>query len=319
MISEVVDPPDRLRERAQELAETIAKNSPAAMAATKKALWARAGARPHRRVQGRGAGHLVGMWGHPDQDEGPRAFAEKRDPVWLAARREPRVAPARSSLRRRRAAAPLDATATMTAGEAAGRRGTRRRRPRRGGVSRSRGGGGICPNGPDLVVAMMGVWIAGGVYVPVNPRLPVAEVDAVLDPDRAGRGRHRSRNRRVGTPIAPTTETLRSSRGRRARPARPTADPPHPRPRTSSCWIGSSARCAATANLAAPPTPNLIPVSMALNAGLYNALFGLRAGAALVIMDRFEPQRVRRRWWRATRSAPRCCHPPRWWRSPTPT
>ena len=29
---------------------------------------------------------------------------------------------------------------------------------------------------------------------------------------------------------------------------------------------------------------------MALNAGLYNVLFGLRAGAALVIMDRFEPE-----------------------------
>ena len=29
-----------------------------------------------------GAAHLVGMWGHPDQDEGPRAFAEKRDPQW---------------------------------------------------------------------------------------------------------------------------------------------------------------------------------------------------------------------------------------------
>ena len=38
------------------------------------------------------------------------------------------------------------------------------------------------------------------------------------------------------------------------------------------------------------PSPNLIPVSMALNAGLYNSLFGLRAGAALVIMDRFEPE-----------------------------
>jgi long-chain acyl-CoA synthetase len=37
------------------------------------------------------------------------------------------------------------------------------------------------------------------------------------------------------------------------------------------------------------PSPNLIPVSMALNAGLYNVLFGLRAGAELVIMDRFEP------------------------------
>ena len=39
MISQVVDPPERLREEAQALAETIARNSPAAMAATKRALW----------------------------------------------------------------------------------------------------------------------------------------------------------------------------------------------------------------------------------------------------------------------------------------
>ena len=81
MVSEVVDPPERLRERAQELGEVIAKNSPAAMAATKRALWGalelgltdacRAGAR-----------ELVSMWGHPDQEEGPRAFAEKREPEW---------------------------------------------------------------------------------------------------------------------------------------------------------------------------------------------------------------------------------------------
>src|SRR5207253_517841 len=36
------------------------------------------------------------------------------------------------------------------------------------------------------------------------------------------------------------------------------------------------------------PPPNLIPVSLSLNAGLYNALFGLRAGAGLVIMEQFE-------------------------------
>ena len=81
MVSQVVDPPDRLREAAQELGETIARNSPAAMAATKRALWGafemgltdacRAGAR-----------ELVGLWGHPDQREGPRAFAEKRPPQW---------------------------------------------------------------------------------------------------------------------------------------------------------------------------------------------------------------------------------------------
>jgi enoyl-CoA hydratase/carnithine racemase len=81
MISEIVDPPERLRERAQELGETIAKNSPAAMAATKKALWA---ALEHGLTDACkvGAGHLVSMWGHPDQDEGPRAFAEKREPNW---------------------------------------------------------------------------------------------------------------------------------------------------------------------------------------------------------------------------------------------
>jgi enoyl-CoA hydratase/carnithine racemase len=82
MISEIVDPPDRLRERAQELGETIARNSPAAMAATKKALWA---ALEHGLTDACkiGAQHLVSMWGHPDQEEGPRAFAEKRDPEWV--------------------------------------------------------------------------------------------------------------------------------------------------------------------------------------------------------------------------------------------
>src|SRR6478735_233729 len=64
MISQIVDPPDQLRDAAQELAERIAKNSPAAMAASKRALW--------RALE----------LGLPDQEEGPRAFAEKRDAQW---------------------------------------------------------------------------------------------------------------------------------------------------------------------------------------------------------------------------------------------
>jgi enoyl-CoA hydratase/carnithine racemase len=81
MISEVIDPPERLREAAQELAEKIAKNSPAAMAATKRALW---GALEHGLTDAcrAGAGELTGMWGHPDQAEGPAAFAEKREARW---------------------------------------------------------------------------------------------------------------------------------------------------------------------------------------------------------------------------------------------
>jgi enoyl-CoA hydratase/carnithine racemase len=83
MVSQVVDPPERLRDEARALAAKIARNSPAAMAATKRALWGalEAGLREACRA---GAKELVGMWGHPDQTEGPLAFAEKRAPVWLA-------------------------------------------------------------------------------------------------------------------------------------------------------------------------------------------------------------------------------------------
>src|SRR5580693_8622931 len=81
MISQVVDPPERLREEAQTLAEKIARNSPAAMAATKRALWG-ALERGLTDACKAGATELVSMWGHPDQVEGPLAFAEKRDPQW---------------------------------------------------------------------------------------------------------------------------------------------------------------------------------------------------------------------------------------------
>jgi enoyl-CoA hydratase/carnithine racemase len=81
MISQIVDPPERLREEAQALAEKVARNSPAAMRATKKALWGalEMGLTDACRA---GAQHLISMWGHPDQEEGPRAFAEKREPNW---------------------------------------------------------------------------------------------------------------------------------------------------------------------------------------------------------------------------------------------
>ncbi len=81
MISEIVDPPERLHEAAQELAEKVARNSPAALRATKRALWS---ALEHGLTEAcrAGAAELTGLWGHPDQAEGPAAFAEKREPRW---------------------------------------------------------------------------------------------------------------------------------------------------------------------------------------------------------------------------------------------
>ena len=78
--SEVVEP-EQLLDAAQALADKIAKNSPAAMAATKRALW---GALEDglTAASKSGAMQMIAMWGHPDQLEGPAAFAERREPQW---------------------------------------------------------------------------------------------------------------------------------------------------------------------------------------------------------------------------------------------
>ncbi len=70
MVSQVVDPPEQLRDEAQELAEKIARNSPAAMAATKRALWGALETGPHRRVPGRRGRAGVDV-GPPRPDRGP--------------------------------------------------------------------------------------------------------------------------------------------------------------------------------------------------------------------------------------------------------
>jgi enoyl-CoA hydratase len=89
IVGEVVTAPAVLADRAQELAETIARNSPSAMAASKRALWG-ALERGLTDACRSGAQEIVGLWGHPDQTEGPLAFVERRDTNW-----EP-LAPTRS-------------------------------------------------------------------------------------------------------------------------------------------------------------------------------------------------------------------------------
>jgi enoyl-CoA hydratase/carnithine racemase len=81
LTSQVVDPPSALRDEAQALGEKIARNSPAAMRVTKRALWT--ALEMGLTDACRAGGHDVSsLWGHPDQTEGPQAFAEKREPVW---------------------------------------------------------------------------------------------------------------------------------------------------------------------------------------------------------------------------------------------
>ncbi len=158
---------------------------------------------------------------------------------------------------------------------------------RRAGLLPGQAVGVRLPNGPEAVIAMAAVWRAGGVLVPLNPRSSDAESAhavaatgpaAMVTPagvERAGGDRRyedgdafitwTSGTTGVPKPIVHTHTGYLELLDRVLGPLR---------------GAGSSGR---------PPSPNLIPVSLALNAGIYNALFGLRAGAPLVIMDGFDP------------------------------
>jgi enoyl-CoA hydratase/carnithine racemase len=81
IVGGLVSPPERLRGAARGLAARIARNSPAAMAATKRALW---GALELGLTDAclRGGQEWGSLWGHPDRLEGPRALAAGREPCW---------------------------------------------------------------------------------------------------------------------------------------------------------------------------------------------------------------------------------------------
>jgi acyl-CoA synthetase (AMP-forming)/AMP-acid ligase II len=144
------------------------------------------------------------------------------------------------------------------------------------------------PNGPDVVWSMIGVWLAGGVYVPLNPRDP--DVAATLEATRAA-AVIRDTIDHLGGAAEPYPDDVAFVMWTSG-----TTGQPKPIHHTHSAYVElldrvlGPLRGGGDGTPAKRPTPNLIPVSMALNAGLYNSLFGLRAGAALVIMDRFEPE-----------------------------
>lgn len=67
--------------RAREIAALIAANSPQAMALTKQAIWATVEMNDPA-ASAYGWELLKSHWAHPDFEEGPKAFAERRAPVW---------------------------------------------------------------------------------------------------------------------------------------------------------------------------------------------------------------------------------------------
>jgi acyl-coenzyme A synthetase/AMP-(fatty) acid ligase len=145
------------------------------------------------------------------------------------------------------------------------------------------------PSDPDLVVAMLAVWSAGAVFVPLNDRSPESEVRHVLDTIRPSAVLDASGLRRLASPLRhePDIAFVTWTSG--------TTGPPKAILQSHSGYLELLDRvlkplrgeAGARKGGAREPSPNLVPVSVALNAGIYNVCFGLRAGAAVVLMPRF--------------------------------
>jgi E-phenylitaconyl-CoA hydratase len=81
LVDELAETASQARALAHEMALQMLKNSPQAMALSKRAIW---GSLEQGYEDSLEAGWqlLRSHWSHPDFEEGPKAFAEKREPVW---------------------------------------------------------------------------------------------------------------------------------------------------------------------------------------------------------------------------------------------
>lgn len=174
----------------------------------------------------------------------------------------------------------------------------------------------MLPNDATTIAALFGTWRAGGVYTPLNPRAADAEIlsqlqtlrpfTVITTPTLAQR--FSTSRLQIITADSMSWTTSEAS----ARPAGTacydddvallqftsgTTGPPKPVPLRHTTVLDlidrllAKLRGAPTSGdkLKRSPMPNLVPLSLSLWAGIYQVLFAFRAGAGVVLMDRFSP------------------------------
>ena len=170
--------------------------------------------------------------------------------------------------------------------------------------------GVMLPDG-EVVAALFAVWRAGGVYVPLNPRLGVADLAHIVEtvepaafvtmPEHVDRfavapvvvldGTVTTRPGALGARrFAPGVALVQLTSGTTGRPKPVLLE--HGGVRALLDNVIATLR--GRASSAGSPMPNLIPVSLSLWAGIYQVLFARVVGAPVVVMDGFDPQEFAR-------------------------
>ena len=169
-------------------------------------------------------------------------------------------------------------------------------------------------NGPETVATLFGIWAAGAVYVPVNPRLTDPEIARLLGAVPPGAIVTTPRDVvrfpeydfitldhldvRIGLPRVAGALGLFESDVALVQTTSGTTGPPIPVPLRHSQVLGLLDSVLGTVRTAvrrdAPAMRNLIPVSLSLWAGIYNVCFAFRVDAPVVLMEHFDPRELAR-------------------------
>lgn len=183
---------------------------------------------------------------------------------------------------------------------------------RAAGLKPGQAAANLVTTGRPTIVAMFAVWAAGGVYVPVNGRYAPDEIaDIIRETHTAVLTGPADELARHGLEVGAVSYQPDGSAPAVVRPSRGDA-PGYPADvalisRTSGTTgrpksvllrhTGTLESCdaslrklrgqARSSRAAEPHRFNLIPVSLALWAGIWNTMFSLRAGFGVVLLDRF--------------------------------